>query len=75
MGRNRTEVVVNFAWFAKCNLSLQYETVCTISVNSVGEKKCETLHFVSIYLYSPVIFGHPMQVFTEILGGLNCRNK
>ena len=39
MGRNRTEVVVNFARFAKCNLSLQYETVGTISVNRVDEIK------------------------------------
>ena len=56
MGRNHTEVVVNFAWFAKCNLSPQYETVCTISVNSVGEKKCETLHFVKASIFIVQLF-------------------
>ena len=63
MGRNRTEVVVNFAWFAKCNLSLQYETVCTVSVNRVDEIKVwDFILCKSIYHFSQVIFGENLVI-------------
>ena len=47
----------------KCNLSLQYETVCTVSVNRVDEIKVwDFILCKSIYHFSQVIFGENLVI-------------